>query len=123
MTKRTDIIHVTCSNLHKPRTIAIIVPRTDFEHIFKPEAMRTGKTMLIWVNTALTANLRDPQTMPSGTTDLDRKNMVICPKPSCRHPVDATEETFRTRVYEPAMGAGRTVLDISELERILTTGA
>ena len=85
--------------------------------------MRTGKTMLVWVNTALTANLRDPETMPSGTTDLDRKNIVICPKLSCRHPVDATEETFRTRVYEPAILAGRTSVDISELERILTVGA
>jgi hypothetical protein len=123
MIEPSKILYITCSNQHKARKIALVVPRENFQDVFKPEATRQGNVNLIWVNTPTTTNLLAPEEMPSGTTDLDRKHIVICPKPTCRHPVDATEETFRVNVYEPATRSGRTSMDIRELERILTTGS
>lgn len=126
----TRILYITCANEHSLRKIAKIQPRADFNDIFGPEKLSikpsnaglhvTRSLSLIWVNTPSTLSLRAPEVMPSGTTDLDRKWTITCFQHGCQHPVLANEGTLRRLVYEPATGAGRTQLDITELESMLT---
>ena len=118
MIEPTSVLYITCSNGHRTRRIAKVVPRTDFESIFTEPRAAKGMR-LIWVNTPETVNLREPSKMPSGTTDHDRKAIFMCFMPDCRHKVEAQEGTVRRLVYEPATRQGQTVVDISVLERIL----
>jgi hypothetical protein len=108
VTEPSRPLYITCSNGHNTRKIAKVVPRTDFNDIFnlvektaqKPSNAKKYDLRflsLIWVNTPHTLNLRDPAAMPSGTTDLDRKSLVICRKDDCKHPVWASEGKLRTR--------------------------
>ena len=124
MIEPTKVLYITCTSedphyRHPTRRIAKVVPRTDFQAIFT-ERMAAKGMRQIWVNTSETANLRDPSEMPSGTTDLDRKAIVECFMPGCRHAVLANEGTMRALIYEPATRRGQRSMDISELEAILT---
>lgn len=120
MTEPTRILYITCSNQHPTRRVAKVVPREDFESIFtEPTAAKTKGIRLIWVNTPATSNLRAASEMPSGTTDLDRKAIIICFSDGCRHAVGVSEGTIRRVIYEPAILRGQKAMDISELERIV----
>jgi hypothetical protein len=123
-------LYVTCSNGHDTRKIAKILPRIDFNDIFGEKTTKKPSNagmldlrflQLIWVNTPHTQNLRDPADMPSGTTDLDRKSLVICWKNDCQHKVWVSEGKMRRLVYEPATRRGCTSLDIGELESMLNS--